>query len=112
MTNHTVKAFDAELETIRAVIGEMGEKARQMLADAASALMNLDVGLANNVAAADAHINELQRNVVDKAIYTIAKRQPVADDLGEASAQAAEPGRVHAVAGTGTARRRTGRPGS
>lgn len=83
MTNHTVKAFDSELETIRAVIAEMGEKARQMLSDAASALMSLDVGLAKSVAAADAHINSLQRSVADKAIHTIAKRQPVADDLRE-----------------------------
>lgn len=83
MIEHTVKAFDSELETIRAIIAEMGENARQMLADAASALLNLDVGLAKSVAAADAHMNSLQRSVADKAIHTIAKRQPVADDLRE-----------------------------
>jgi phosphate transport system protein len=83
MIQHTVKAFDAELETIRAIIAEMGEKAQQMLADAASALMNLDVDMAMRVVAADAHINALQRGVADKAIHTIARRQPVADDLRE-----------------------------
>lgn len=83
MIAHTVKAFDSELETIRAIIAEMGEKARQMLADAASALMNLDVDLAKSVVTTDAHMNSLQRSVADKAIHTIAKRQPVADDLRE-----------------------------
>lgn len=83
MVDHTVKAFDSELETLRAVIAEMGANARQMLSNAASALMNLDVAMAMSVAEADAHINALQRSVADKAIYTIAKRQPVADDLRE-----------------------------
>ncbi len=83
MVEHTVKAFDSELDTLRAVIAEMGANARQMLSNAASALMNLDVAMAMSVAEADAHINALQRIVADKAIYTIAKRQPVADDLRE-----------------------------
>ena len=83
MVEHTVKAFDSELDTLRAVIAEMGANARQMLSNAASALMNLDVAKAMSVAEADAHINALQRIVADKAIYTIAKRQPVADDLRE-----------------------------
>lgn len=83
MVEHTVKAFDSELETLRAVIVEMGANAKQMLSNAATALMNLDLALAMSVAEADAHINALQRSVADKAIYTIAKRQPVADDLRE-----------------------------
>lgn len=83
MVDHTVRAFDSELETLRAVIAEMGARARQMLSDAASAMANLNVGLAMTVVSADAHINALQRSVADQAIYTIARRQPVAVDLRE-----------------------------
>jgi phosphate transport system protein len=83
MVDHTVTAFDAELENLRGRVRELGARAREMLSDAAAALANLDAGKAQSVILADTRLNALQRSLEESAIYTIAKRQPVADDLRE-----------------------------
>jgi phosphate transport system protein len=83
MIDHTVKAFDAELEVLRGGIIEMGARATAMLSDAAAVLTNFDAEKAQNAILADLHLNALHRSVEENAIYTIARRQPVADDLRE-----------------------------
>lgn len=83
MSEHIVGAFDADLKTLRRMIAEMGGIAEKMLADAADALAERDAALAQSVIALDVRLDVLQREVEEKAVLTIARRQPVAVDLRE-----------------------------
>jgi len=80
---HTVKAFDHDLQELSRMIAEMGGMAEKQVADAVDALARRDSTLAQRVAAADASIDTLQRELEEKAVLTIARRQPVASDLRE-----------------------------
>ncbi len=83
MIEHTVKAFDQELETLGRHIAEMGGMAEKMLAEAMDALAGMNIELAQKVVAADPRLDALQRTVEDFAVRTIARRQPLAIDLRE-----------------------------
>jgi phosphate transport system protein len=83
MIEHTVKAFDKELETLGCHIAEMGGMAEKMLTDAMDALAGMNTELAQKVVAADTRLDALQRTVEDFAVRTIARRQPLAVDLRE-----------------------------
>ena len=83
MVDHTVKAYDAELELLGRTISEMGGISEKMLADAMDALGGLNVELAQKVIDADPRLDALQRSVEDNAVRTIARRQPLAMDLRE-----------------------------
>jgi phosphate transport system protein len=83
MTDHTVKAFDTDLETLRSKIAEMGGIAEKMLSDAVVALVRRDTPLAQSVIATDPRLDTLQREIEERAIFTIARRQPLAIDLRE-----------------------------
>jgi phosphate transport system protein len=81
MTEHTIKAFDADLQELSRMIAEMGGLAERQIADAVDALNRRDAILAQSVIAEDAKIDLLQREIEEKAILTIARRQPMAVDL-------------------------------
>jgi phosphate transport system protein len=81
MTEHTVTAFDAELKDLQSTIAEMGGLAEKMQADAIDALSRQDIKLAQQIIGVDARLDNLQREVEEKAILTIARRQPMAIDL-------------------------------
>jgi phosphate transport system protein len=81
MVDHTVKAFDSDLETLDRHISEMGGIAEKMLADAMDALATMNVELAQRVVATDARLDALQRTIEDMAVRVLARRQPVAVDL-------------------------------
>jgi phosphate transport system protein len=81
MQPHTVAAYDAELKALDALLDEMANRAEASLEDAAKALFAGDVPMARRVIADDAAIDQLQHSIEDKAITTIARRQPVAIDL-------------------------------
>mgnify|MGYP003655191819 CR=1 FL=1 len=83
MADHTVTAFDEELQTLARYIAEMGGIAEAMIGDALQALLHADIELARKVIADDKDLDRLQRQVEDDAIRTIAKRQPMASDLRE-----------------------------
>jgi phosphate transport system protein len=83
MTDHTVKAFDTDLDSLRSKIAEMGGIAEKMLSDAVTALVRRDTPLAQSVIASDPRLDILQREVEERAIFTIARRQPLAIDLRE-----------------------------
>jgi phosphate transport system protein len=83
MPDHIVSAFDADLGELRGGIAEMGGIAEKMLGDATSALVRDHAGLARNVIAADPRLDDLQRIIEERAIATIARRQPLAVDLRE-----------------------------
>jgi phosphate transport system protein len=81
MTEHTIKAFDADLQELARMIAEMGGLAERQIGDALDALNRHDAELAFSIVSADARIDTLQREIEEKAILTIARRQPMAVDL-------------------------------
>jgi len=83
MTDHIVSSFDVELDTLRSKIAEMGGIAEKMLGDAIMALVRRDAALAQAVIAVDERLDALQHDVEERAVLTIAKRQPMAVDLRE-----------------------------
>jgi phosphate transport system protein len=81
--DHTAKAFDTDLQEITRKVAEMGGLAERQIADAAQALLDRDIELAERVISADPAIDTLQHEIEEKAILTIARRQPMAVDLRE-----------------------------
>ncbi|SIQ62002.1 phosphate signaling complex protein PhoU [Bosea sp. TND4EK4] len=83
MTEHIVRSYDADLEGIRRSLAEMGGMAERMLGDSTVALVRRDTALAQKIISADQRLDNLQRDVEEKAVLTIARRQPLANDLRE-----------------------------
>jgi phosphate transport system protein len=83
VVDHTVRAYDRELDTLERRIAEMGGVAEKMVIDAMDALANADTVLAHQVVATDPRLDALQREIEDMTVMTIARRQPVAVDLRE-----------------------------
>lgn len=79
--DHTVKAFEADLENLKRLIAEMGGLAEKAVADSVLALGRRDLELAQRVVREDERLDKLQREVEEAAIFLIARRQPVASDL-------------------------------
>ena len=80
---HTTKAFDSDLQDLGRMVAEMGGLAEKQVADAVDALAKRDGALATRVTQADATIDALQREIEEKSVLTIARRQPMAIDLRE-----------------------------
>jgi phosphate transport system protein len=80
---HIVTAYDEELKFLSKRIAAMGGHAERMVEQAVAALVNADHGLAQKVIQDDIVLDEGQREIDDKAIVIIAKRQPMATDLRE-----------------------------
>jgi phosphate transport system protein len=83
MTDHTAKAFDVDLQDLARLVSEMGGMAEKQVGDAVDALNKQDEALAMRVIAADTKVDALQREIEERAVLTIAKRQPMANDLRE-----------------------------
>jgi phosphate transport system protein len=81
--DHTVSAFDQELRALAGKIAEMGGLAEHLVGDAISALSRIDTALAHRVIAEDVRLDTLQREIEERAIQIIARRQPMASDLRE-----------------------------
>ena len=81
--DHTAKAFDTDLQEIMRKVAEMGGLAERQIADATRALVERDTELAERVIAMDPTIDAMQHEIEEKAILTIARRQPMAVDLRE-----------------------------
>ncbi len=81
--DHTAKAFDADLLDIKRKVAEMGGLAERQIADATRSLVERDTDLAEHVISTDPMIDAMQHDVEEKAILTIARRQPMAIDLRE-----------------------------
>ena len=83
MADHIVKSYDKELEALERSIAEMGGIAEKMVIDAMDALAQSDAALAHRVIVSDDRLDQLQREIEESAILTIARRQPMAVDLRE-----------------------------
>jgi phosphate transport system protein len=83
MGEHTVTSFDEELQYIDRLITDMGDHARRMVQNATRALIESDAAMAQHVISDDVLMDSKQRELDDKAISLIARRQPMAQDLRE-----------------------------
>ena len=82
-TGHTVKAFDEELDQLRATICEMGGLAEAAIRESMEALVRRDAEAAKAVVDRDSRIDALEAEVERRAVQIIALRAPMADDLRE-----------------------------
>jgi len=82
-SEHTAKAFDSDLQELTRLVAEMGGLAERMIVESVDALIRRDVVLSKRVVAADAEIDSLQHVIEERAVLTIARRQPMAVDLRE-----------------------------
>lgn len=81
MGEHTVSQFDVELNEIDNLIRQMGDTAGTMVSASIKALLAGDTAQAQRVVSEDAIMDTHQRDLDDRAITLIAKRQPMAQDL-------------------------------
>jgi len=81
MGEHTVSSFDEDLDHIDRLIRDMGDLSSAMVSSSTKALLASDNALAQRVVSDDAIMDAKQRELDDRAITLIAKRQPMAQDL-------------------------------
>jgi phosphate transport system protein len=81
VSDHTTRVFDSDLIKLTQLVAQMGGFAQKQVTDAIDALSRRDTALARRVIEADERVDELQRQIEEKAIATIALRQPMAVDL-------------------------------
>lgn len=80
-SEHTFKQYDAELESLRGKVLEMGGLVEQQIVQALEALVNLDPNLAKEVMSNDNRVNALEVQIDEDCSHIIARRQPTAGDL-------------------------------
>ncbi|PWL04570.1 phosphate transport system regulatory protein PhoU, partial [Candidatus Liberibacter asiaticus] len=78
MSCHILSAYDEELDFLSRRIVEMGIVSRKMVDSSVRAFIEGDTVLAHKVIDNDVVLDQLERDIGDKAIITIAKRQPMA----------------------------------
>ena len=78
---HTSKQYDAELESVRAGVLEMGGLVEQQIVNALESLVNTNPTLAQSVIRNDHRVNALEVQVDEECSHIIARRQPAAGDL-------------------------------
>ncbi len=81
MSDHIVKAYDEDLAALKSMLSQMGGMAEEQLAHSIEAITRRDIKLADAVVKADEKIDAMEIAVEEKAVLTIAKRQPMARDL-------------------------------
>ena len=83
MSEHTVKAFTEQLETLAATVSQMGGLAEAQLANAIEAIGRRDTALAESAVGGDKDVDALQQQIEERALRLLALRQPMAVDLRE-----------------------------
>jgi phosphate transport system protein len=81
MGEHTVTSFDDDLNEIDRLIRDMGDLAGAMVGASIRALLASDNAMAQRVISDDTVMDARQRELDDRSITLIAKRQPMAQDL-------------------------------
>lgn len=81
MKAHTDQQYEAELQRVRDLLASMGGRVERMVLDALEALQAHDRNLAASVIAADHEVNDLEGEVDETCLRTLALRQPAASDL-------------------------------
>jgi phosphate transport system protein len=80
---HIVRAYDEDLKYLSGRIAAMGGLAERLVEQSVSALVSYDAALAAKVVADDELLDAAQREIDEKSILVIARRQPLAGDLRE-----------------------------
>jgi phosphate transport system protein len=80
-TGHTVKAFDQDLNELRALISQMGGIAEHAISESMRCLMQRDIDGARLVVEADKKLDQLEAEAERSVVRLIALRAPMADDL-------------------------------
>lgn len=75
------EAFHSDLDTIGGNLLEMCRLVEEAVRDASAALLEGDLGVAEKVIAADAHLDQLQVHIDQMAVDLLARQSPVATDL-------------------------------
>jgi len=78
---HISRQFDAELESIRANVLQMGGLVESQIISAVQSLLESDVPLMTRVIEDDHRVNALEVKIDEACSHVIARRQPTAGDL-------------------------------
>src|SRR6201985_3987742 len=81
MTEHTVKSFTEQLETLSALVAQRGGLPEAQFAAAIEAIARRDSQAAESAVGGDARIDAMQQDIEDRALKLLALRQPMAVDL-------------------------------
>ncbi|WP_119679443.1 phosphate signaling complex protein PhoU [Indioceanicola profundi] len=82
-TQHTVKAFEQELQRLSNLITQMGGVAEAQIEAAVQAVARRDVDLAGRVMQGDTRLDDYERQIEQEAVRMLALRQPMGIDLRE-----------------------------
>lgn len=82
-SGHTLKAFDKDIERLRALISQMGGLAEHAIGEAMRCLVQRDSAGAQRVIHDDKKLNALEIEAERRAVQLIALRAPMAGDLRE-----------------------------
>ena len=80
-SGHIVKSFDDDLGQIESLLLEMGGLVETQIAEAVRALVDRDVELGEKIRKNDKRVDDLDVQINDLTIRTLALRQPMAEDL-------------------------------
>jgi len=80
-TEHTLKQFDMDLESVRANVLKMGGLVEEQIMRAVESLVGGKLAMADEVIAHDHNVNALEVQIDEEVAHIIAKRQPTASDL-------------------------------
>src|SRR4051812_36351825 len=80
-SGHTLKAFDEDIERLRALISQMGGLAEHAINEAMRCLIQRDAEGAERVIAEDKKLDALEVETERRAVQLIALRAPMAGDL-------------------------------
>ena len=82
-TDHIVKSYDQELDSLRGAIVQMGGIVESQLQSAIQCVMKRDSQLAGQIVQGDEHLDDYEIQVDADVIRMLALRQPMASDLRE-----------------------------
>jgi phosphate transport system protein len=80
-SGHTIKAFDEDLDRLRALISEMGGLAEHAIRESMRCLVNHDLDGAARIVEDDKKLDALEVETEKRAVQLIALRAPMAGDL-------------------------------
>jgi phosphate transport system protein len=80
-SGHTLKAFDEDIERLRALISQMGGLAEHAIGEAMRCLIQRDIEGAERVVEDDKKLDTLEVETERRAVQLIALRAPMAGDL-------------------------------
>jgi phosphate transport system protein len=78
---HTIKAFDEDIERLRALISQMGGLAEHAIGEAMRCLVERDADGAERIIESDLKLDALEVETERRAVQLIALRAPMAADL-------------------------------